>query len=124
MDAIEQLTRDLEKFAKERDWEQFHSPKNLAIALSVESSELLEHFQWLETGDSEAHRLPESTRKEVELEMADVFLYLLRLADRMNVDLVDSAKRKLQINSEKYPVSLARGNAIKYSRRKTDESDD
>jgi dCTP diphosphatase len=124
MDAIEQLTRDLERFAKERDWEQFHCPKNLAIALSVESSELLEHFQWLETGDSEAHRLPKSTREEVELEMADVFLYLLRLADRMNVNLVDAAKRKLQINSEKYPVSLARGNAIKYSRRTTDGSDD
>lgn len=117
MASIEMLQENLRAFAKERDWEQFHTPKNLAIALSVEASELLEHFQWLSTDASERSDLSDDTIKEVEKEIADVFLYLLRLSDRLGVDLVAAAENKLSINAEKYPISLSRGNAVKYSRR-------
>lgn len=117
MDAIKQLQEKLSRFAEDREWDQFHSPKNLAIALSVECSELLEHFQWLDPEASETENLSSGTKEEIELEMADVFLYLLRLADRLDIDLVETAERKIGINGEKYPVSLSKGNSIKYSKR-------
>ena len=103
------------RFAEARDWGQFHTPKNLAMALSVEAAELLECFQWL-TPEQSA-RLPAKERRAVEEEMADVLLYLLRLADVLDVDLPRAAQRKLAVNARKYPVALARGNARKYSRR-------
>jgi dCTP diphosphatase len=121
MEPIEILQEKLSAFAKDRDWEQFHSPKNLAIALSVEASELLEHFQWLSTDASERKNLSDATIKEVEKEIADVFLYLLRLSDRLGVDVVAAAEKKLAINAEKYPISLSKGNAVKYSRRNREE---
>lgn len=96
------LTQALRKFAAERDWEQFHSPKNLASALSVEAAELLEHFQWLTDAQSQA--LSEDKRVEVGHEMADVLLYLLQLADKLGIDLVDAAHRKMALNAVKYPV--------------------
>jgi NTP pyrophosphatase (non-canonical NTP hydrolase) len=103
----------LRLFAAERDWDQFHTPKNLAIALSVEAGELLEHFQWL-TPEQAAH-LSAGELEKVRLEMADVSLYLVRLADRLDVDLVGAALDKLAINEKKYPVELAKGNAKKYT---------
>ncbi|SFR57462.1 NTP pyrophosphatase, house-cleaning of non-canonical NTPs [Marinobacter daqiaonensis] len=121
MEPIEKLQEKLSAFAKDRDWEQFHSPKNLAIALSVEASELLEHFQWLSTDASERKCLSDATIKEVENEIADVFLYLLRLSDRLEVNIVDAAENKLAINAKKYPISLSKGNAVKHSRRIREE---
>lgn len=118
MNSIEEIQEKLRSFAQEREWDQFHSPKNLATALSVEASELLEHFQWLSTEASERSALSESTMTEIEKELADVFLYLLRLSDKLDVNLLEAATNKLAINEEKYPVSLSKGNAIKYSRRK------
>jgi NTP pyrophosphatase (non-canonical NTP hydrolase) len=109
------LRRDLRRFADARDWQQFHTPKNLAMALSVEAAELLECFQWL-TPDQSA-RLAAGDRRAVEEEAADVLLYLLRLTDVMDIDLLDAAQRKMTLNARKYPVSLSRGSARKYSRR-------
>ena len=103
----------LRKFAAERDWDQFHSPKNLAIALSVEASELLEHFQWLTEAQSSA--LAPGKREEVRDEMADVLLYLVRLADKLEVDLVDAAEKKIAKNAQKYPAAQVRGSMKKYS---------
>ena len=103
----------LRKFAAARDWDQFHSPKNLAAALSVEAAELLEHFQWLD--EEESRNLISDRLQKVEEEMADVLLYLLRLADKLSVDLVEAAKRKIEINKNKYPVDKARGSHKKYT---------
>jgi NTP pyrophosphatase (non-canonical NTP hydrolase) len=100
-------------FAAERDWEQFHSPKNLAIALSVEASELLEHFQWL--SDAESEGLDAGQLARVRGEMADVLLYLVRLADRLDVDLLAVARDKMAVNAQKYPVDRARGTSRKYT---------
>ncbi|MBX3663210.1 MAG: nucleotide pyrophosphohydrolase [Burkholderiales bacterium] len=109
------LRRQLRQFAAAREWEQFHTPKNLAMALSVEAAELLECFQWL-TPEQSA-RPGGAERRAIEEEMADVLLYLLRLSDVLGVDLPRAAQRKMAVNARKYPVALARGNARKYSRR-------
>ncbi|MEW5708218.1 MAG: nucleotide pyrophosphohydrolase [Pseudomonadota bacterium] len=114
IDSLEALRRALAQFAAERDWDQFHNPKNLAMALAGEAGELLEHFQWL-TFEESAH-LPPEVRAEVELEMADVLLFLTRLADKLGVDLLRAAERKLALNAEKYPADKARGKATKYTR--------
>jgi len=103
----------LRRFAAERDWDQFHSPKNLAIALSVEAAELLEHFQWLSEAQSQA--LPPGKMDEVRDEMADVLLYLVRLADKLEVDLLDAAARKIAKNAQKYPAAQVRGSMKKYT---------
>ncbi|MGO0694182.1 nucleotide pyrophosphohydrolase [Pseudomonas guariconensis] len=112
---VKQIQQQLRKFAQERDWEQFHTPKNLASALAVEASELLEVFQWLTDAQSSAITEDERQLRKVEEEMADVALYLLRLADVLGVDLQRAIDRKLRINAEKYPVEKARGNAKKYT---------
>jgi len=111
--VIEQLHQQLRKFAADRDWAQFHSPKNLAMALSVEAGELLEHFQWLTAEQSE--KLSESDLAKVRLEMADVFLYLVSLSDKLGVDLMAAAFEKIELNAKKYPVELAKGSAKKYT---------
>lgn len=103
----------LKAFAQERDWEQFHSPKNLAMALIVEAAELLEHFQWLTPEQSES--LAEDKRREVELEMADIFIYLMRMCERLDVDLLKVVEDKIKMNAEKYPADKVRGSAKKYS---------
>jgi NTP pyrophosphatase (non-canonical NTP hydrolase) len=109
-----ELRNALRAFALDRDWDQFHSPKNLAAALSVEAGELLEHFQWLK--DEESRNLPDPVRQAVAEEMADVLLYLIRIADKLDVDLMEAARRKIELNAKKYPVELARGNAIKHTK--------
>jgi dCTP diphosphatase len=100
-------------FATERDWDQFHSPKNLAAALSVEAGELLEHFQWM--SEAESRSVTHDRLDAISLELADVLLYLVRLADKLGVDLVGIAERKIDANAVKYPVDRARGNARKYT---------
>ena len=111
--ALKRLRDRLRDFASARDWDQFHSPKNLAIALSVEAAELLEHFQWVSEKDSRS--MPPDKLGKIDEEMADVFLYLIRLADMLNVDLIQAADRKIDTNSRKYPIEKARGNAKKYT---------
>jgi len=110
-DPILRLRDQLRQFAAERDWDQFHSPKNLAAALSVEAAELLEPFQWL--SEEQSRSLPPVSLEKVTQELADVFLYLIRLADRLNVDLVAAAARKIELNARKYPVDKCRGSAAK-----------
>ena len=108
------MLRDrLRTFADERDWDQFHTPKNLAMALMVETAELLEHFQWL-TPDQSCD-LTEKNRAEVREELADVLLYLVRIADRLGVDLLDAALLKMEKNALKYPADIVRGSAKKYN---------
>jgi len=103
----------IRKFARERDWEQFHLPKNLAMALSVEASEVVELFQWLTPAQCE--RLSPKQRAALADELADVYVYLLKLADRFDVDLELAAFAKMKKNAAKYPVAKARGSAKKYS---------
>jgi NTP pyrophosphatase (non-canonical NTP hydrolase) len=113
-DRLAELSRLLAAFVSERDWDQFHTPKNLAMALSAEAGELLEHFMWLTPEQSLA--LPGDVRDEAALEMADVLLFLLRLAQKLDVDLLATAERKLALNAIKYPVDKSRGRATKYDR--------
>ena len=111
--SIDTLREKLRQFAAERDWEQFHSPKNLATALAVEAAELLELFQWL--SDDQSRSLSMDKKAAAGHEMADVLLYLIQLADKLDIDLLEAAKTKIEINASKYPVSLAKGTASKYS---------
>ncbi len=113
-DPLAELRDALRTFAAERDWERFHAPKNLAAALVVEAGELLEPFQWLP--DERSHALPLDVLEAVRMEMADVLLYLVRLADRLDVDLADAARRKMAINAMRYPVDKARGRSDKHDR--------
>jgi NTP pyrophosphatase (non-canonical NTP hydrolase) len=113
--SIESLTAQLRDFAQDRDWEQFHTPRNLAMALSGEAGELLSLFQWLRDEQVSGWLDEPSNRTAVEHEMADVFAYLLRLADVLDVDLEMSLRAKIDVNAQKYPVELARGNALKYT---------
>jgi len=113
--GLTQLRDALREFAAERDWDQFHSPKNLAAALSVEAAELLEHFQWLT--EDESRQLPPDARAKVREEMADVLNYLVRLADKLDVNLLEAARDKMKLNAEKYPADKVRGSAKKYSER-------
>lgn len=109
MGEIADLRQRLREFAQARDWEQFHSPKNLAMALIVEAAELVEHFQWMREEDSLS--LEAVRKEEVALEMADIFIYLLRIADRLDINLAAAARRKIEINEQRYPVEASRGKA-------------
>jgi len=108
--ALRDLTR---QFAGERDWQQFHTPKNLAMALSVEVAELAEHFQWLKTGADD--ELDDAKRTAIRHELADVLLYLVQLADKRGVDLYAAAVEKMALNAVKYPAAQVRGDARKYN---------
>ncbi len=110
---IESLVLALRDFARARDWEQFHSPKNLAAALSVEAAELLEHFQWLTEAQSLA--LSDDKKAQVAEEVADVLLYLLQLSDKLGIDPLEAARAKLAVNAVKYPVDRALGTSRKYT---------
>jgi len=114
MSDIEQLLARIRRFADERDWNQFHSPKNISMALSVEASELLEHFQWMSQTDSK--NVSPQKKAEVADEAADVFLYLLRLCDEMSIDLVQAANEKIDKNALKYPVEKSKGRSTKYDK--------
>jgi dCTP diphosphatase len=113
IDSLATLRQRIREFAEARAWERFHTPKNLVMALSVEASELLEPFQWLTAEQS--HQLSAEQHEAVRQEIADVLIYLTRLADLLDIDLLDAAADKLAINARKYPVEKARGNALKYS---------
>jgi NTP pyrophosphatase (non-canonical NTP hydrolase) len=113
MNDLDKIKEKLRQFARARDWDQFHSPKNLSMALSGEVGELLELFQWLTEEQSE-NLTPEQI-KAVEEEMADIFLYLLRLADKLNIDLLEVSKKKMVINEQKYPADKVKGSSKKYT---------
>lgn len=111
MTEFEAIQVRLRQFVRERDWAQFHSPKNLAMALAVEAAELLERFQWLT--EERSSQLSAVEKRAVGEEMADVFVYLLLLADRLNIDIVVESNHKISKNRRKYPAKLARGQATK-----------
>jgi NTP pyrophosphatase (non-canonical NTP hydrolase) len=113
---VDSIQKSLREFADERDWNRFHSPKNIATALAVEAGELLENFQWLT--EAESRRLQERPEdyRAVREEIADVQIYLLRLADLLGIGLEEAVQDKLARNAEKYPVALAKGSALKYNR--------
>jgi dCTP diphosphatase len=110
---LSDLQEALRRFASERNWDQFHSPKNLAIALSVEAAELLEHFQWIT--EEQSRNLPTAELAKVQEELADVLLYLIRLSDKLNVDLARAATEKMDLNARKYPIEQSRGTSKKYT---------
>lgn len=113
MNTLESIRERLRAFAGERDWDQFHSPKNLSMALIAEAAELVEHFQWLT--EEQSAQLPPERLREVETELADIFIYLIRMADKLGVDLLAAAERKMDINEAKYPADKVRGSAKKYT---------
>ena len=113
MTDIEKLQQRLQAFADQRDWNQFHSPKNLSMALIVEAGELAEHFQWL-TQD-ESYQLADDKLKKVGEELADIFVYLVRLSDQLGIDLSTAVDRKIKLNEKKYPAEKVRGSAKKYN---------
>lgn len=108
-DSLEDLRHALADFAARRDWDQFHTPKNLAMALIAEAAELVEHFQWLTPEQSQ--NLDGERLSEVEYELADILIYLIRTADKLDVDLIDAARRKMALNESRYPVEKVRGSA-------------
>lgn len=110
--SLSELAAAVREFGRERDWQRYHTPKNLAAALIVEAAELLEPFQWLTPEESLA--LPPHKREAVEQEMADVLIYLVSLANLLEVDLLRAAEEKLALNARKYPVAMAKGNCAKY----------
>jgi dCTP diphosphatase len=113
MDTLEPIKQRLREFAAERDWEQFHSPKNLAMAMIVEAAELVEHFQWLT--EDESRNLSAQKLAEVTQEIADIQIYLVRLADKLGIDIEQAVHAKIDVNAQKYPADKVRGSARKYS---------
>ena len=111
-DTLPALEAEIDDFVRERDWEQFHTPKNLAMSVAIEAAEILEHFQWL-TGD-ESRALERDKRDKVANEIGDVLIYLIELGRSLDIDLIAAARAKLQLNREKYPVAKAKGRATKY----------
>jgi dCTP diphosphatase len=112
-DSLNELRGRLQAFVEERDWQQFHSPKNLAMAMIVEAAELVEHFQWLT--EQQSLELAEDKREQVAHEIADTFVYLLRMADVLGIDLIAAANAKIDLNAKKYPAEKVRGSNAKYT---------
>ena len=113
MTELEALKLRLREFANERDWDQFHSPKNLSMALIAEVAELVEHFQWL--SEEQSANLDAEKIHAVSEELADIQIYLIRIADKLGVDLMDAANKKMDSNERKYPADKVKGSAKKYS---------
>jgi NTP pyrophosphatase (non-canonical NTP hydrolase) len=111
--SMDELIKKLRLFAEERDWEQFHSPKNLAMALAVEVGEILEHFQWMT--EDQSRNLEPKIIKKIAAEIGDVQIYLARLADQIGICPIDAANRKLKENRKKYPIEKSKGSAKKYT---------
>jgi len=108
-DSLENLRTSLAQFASKRDWDQFHSPKNLSMALIAEAAELVEHFQWLT--EKQSFELTSDKKQSVSHELADILIYLIRTADKLDIDLIDSANEKVSINENRYPVDKVKGSA-------------
>ena len=108
-DSLTGLNQRLKAFAQSRDWEQFHSPKNLSMALIAEAAELVEHFQWLT--EEQSYNLSDDKHDEVAMEMADILIFLIRCAERLDIDLVAAANKKIEINEQRYPADKVRGDA-------------
>jgi dCTP diphosphatase len=110
---LQEITEKIRRFRDDRDWAQFHNPKDMAMALSIEAGELMEHFLW-KTPDEVAARVMEK-REEIEEEVADVAIYLVELADILGIDLFEAIQRKMEKNAAKYPAERVRGSSLKYN---------
>ena len=117
VDDLEALRRRLAAFAAARDWDQFHAPKNLAMALIAECAELVEHFQWLTAEQSMA--LTAEKKAAVRLELADILIYLVRIADKLDIELIAAVRDKIAINEQRYPAEQVRGDARRASEYET-----
>lgn len=113
-DSLVNLRHRIDQFVQERDWAQFHTPKNLSMAMIVEAAELVEHFQW--STPEESQQLTPEKREAVSHELADTFVYLLRIAEVLNIDLIEAANAKIDLNAKKYPVEKVRGSNAKYTK--------
>ena len=114
---MDSLIKKLRKFSEDRDWEQFHSPKNLVMALTSEVGELSDIFQWISEEQSKLDNIDPKDLDKAKEELADVFLYTLRIADKLGIDLKKEANKKIEVNGKKYPINLSKGNSTKYNRR-------
>ena len=113
MSNLDDLQHKIRKFADDRNWDQYHTPKNLSMALIAECAELVEHFQWLT--EEENSNLPAETLEEISHELADVFVYLLRLSDKLGINLIETAHSKMVLNEMKYPAEKVHGSSKKYT---------
>ncbi len=113
MHELDELKLRLRQFAADRDWDQFHSPKNLSMALIAEAAELVEHFQWLT--EEQSANLSSAKLKEVEEELADILIYLVRSADKLGINLIEAAQQKIDKNDQKYPADKVKGKSNKYT---------
>jgi len=111
IDKFKELSERISKFCHDRDWEQFHNPKNLSMALAVEAAELMEIFQWLTSEESQKENLPIEKREKVAEEIADVIIYCIRMAQMTDIDLLDAVEKKINKNESKYPVDIIKGKA-------------
>ena len=114
---VEGIKRKIEKFASERDWNQFHSPKNLIMALSSEVGELSDIFQWLTEEQSKKDQISDNNLELAKEEIADILIYLIRISDKLDIDLEKEVFKKIESNEKKYPIDKSKGNAVKYNRR-------
>lgn len=112
-DSLDDLRARINAFVTERDWAQFHSPKNLAMAMIVEAGEVVEHFQWMT--EPESRHLDAQTKEQVGQELSDTFVYLLRIAEVCGIDLIEAANKKIDLNAQKYPVEKCKGSNAKYT---------
>tara|TARA_Y100001970_G_scaffold262409_1_gene346616 strand:- start:1311 stop:1655 length:345 start_codon:yes stop_codon:yes gene_type:complete len=112
---LEKYKQKIRAFADERNWDKYHNPKNLSMALSGEVGELLEIFQWLNS--EESNNLTDKDQQSAKEELADIMIYLIRLSDKLGIDLEEAVQEKLKLNAEKYPVELSKDNAVKYNKR-------
>lgn len=113
---LETLKKKILKFRDDRDWKQFHNPKNLAMSIAIETSELMELYQWLDA--EESREFSKKNKEEIASEVADIFNYLILLANELEIDLIDITDKKLDVNDKKYPVKKAKGNSTKYNKYK------
>jgi dCTP diphosphatase len=116
MKELEQIKLRLRQFANDRNWDPFHSPKNLSMALIVEAAELVEHFQWLT--EEQSSSLEQIQLEQVKEELADIQIYLVRIADKLNVDIIEAVGNKIEANAKKYPTDKVRGSSKKYTEYK------
>jgi NTP pyrophosphatase (non-canonical NTP hydrolase) len=112
-DSLDDLRARVNNFVTERDWAQFHSPKNLAMAMIVEAGEVVEHFQWMT--EQESRQLDAQTKEQVGQELSDTLVYLLRIAEVCGIDLIEAANKKIDLNAQKYPVDKCKGSNAKYT---------
>jgi len=121
MKDLKSLQKKIERFISERDWEQFHSLKNLSMSLSIETAELMEHFQWIDADDCNSEELDEDKYKEIREEVADVMIYCLMFSSEMGIDPLSAIEEKIEKNEEKYPIQKSKGSAKKYTEFKEEQ---